>query len=450
MVAQQLVPPVLSSDPLDPKVHEAILSIRPNIGTKVCFPDVEPILAKAERDVGKVKTFDAKRRGLEFAIRDLEYVLGASDAMYHFLAANGGIDDPEPFHAYFKAGELSLTYLYQCLDYLSHEESTPPPSDADVSRSATSAGANPPVKPVMRTVEVADYIGRAATTVRHYVMEDKIPYHRTSENSFPQFLKTEIDEWITKGLCPSRKGKKSRAKAKTTVPEPLTTHSEEPRRKEAELPHSMPIISTPLDRHAVIIKMAALLERTGHIEEPSTERLVSWIESGCSLLPVQERIDWLKGRKTLFTFIVCAYHAALLSLDPKSKRVGPDRPKYETIIMGSFLEKGEPIKEGINRSLVKVEAAMLRFREVMSAYSASRYEDSRATGNFFDNIDDYLPNRNLTAFEEWRLKIECDFEVGKERTTIVRELEIGILSLFWDLTKAFPELLTQLESDLAP
>jgi hypothetical protein len=65
-------------------------------------------------------------------------------------------------------------------------------------------------KTVMDTTEVSAYIGRKPWTVRHYVSEGRIPFHRTWENGYPYFLKDEIDAWLAAGHCPSTRTRLSK------------------------------------------------------------------------------------------------------------------------------------------------------------------------------------------------------------------------------------------------
>lgn len=205
MIARQLLPPPLLEDRDDPRVQAAVQAIRAKLGTKECFPDIEPIVAAAERRAVKAKGATAKARCLMEALDDLTGLEEASRAMYSFLSRVGGIDDPLPYDTYLEAVELSRAYLQRRLAYDSDHEAAEEEAPAVLTVAERERGPVPPLKPIMNTGEVAAYLGKSPHTIRHYICDDKIPFHRTGENSFPYFIREEIDEWVAAGNSPSKK-----------------------------------------------------------------------------------------------------------------------------------------------------------------------------------------------------------------------------------------------------
>jgi excisionase family DNA binding protein len=205
MIARQLLPPPLPEDRDDPRVQAAVQTIRSKLGTKECFPDIEPILTAAERRAAKVKGAAAKARCLMEALDDLTGLEKASRAMYGFLSRVGGIDDPQPYDTYLEAVELSRAYLQRRLAYDSDHEAAEDEAPTVLTVAERERGPVPPLKPIMNTGEVAAYLGKSPHTIRHYICDGKIPFHRTGENSFPYFIREEIDTWVAAGNSPSRK-----------------------------------------------------------------------------------------------------------------------------------------------------------------------------------------------------------------------------------------------------
>lgn len=205
MIARQLLPPPLPEDRDDPRVQAAVQTIRSKLGTKECFPDIEPILAAVERRVAKVKGAAAKARCLLEALDDLTGLEEASRAMYGFLDRVGGIDDPVPYDTYLEAVELSRAYLQRRLAYAADLEDAEDKATAVLAVVERERGPVPPLKPIMNTGEVAAYLGKSPHTIRHYISDGKIPFHRTGENSFPYFIREEIDNWVAAGHAQSGK-----------------------------------------------------------------------------------------------------------------------------------------------------------------------------------------------------------------------------------------------------
>jgi hypothetical protein len=219
MVAQQLLPPPNPEALSAADLSATVMSIRDKLGTKECFPDIQRIVRTAEGKVERAKTRDDKKRLIRAAIEDITYITEASSSMYQFLASVGGIDEEAPYSDYLRAANITLTYLTRCLEHvdLEPEGTSRAPASPVVAEGAPAPSAII-AKTVMDTTEVAAYIGRKPWTVRHYVSEGRIPFHRTWENGYPYFLKDEIDAWLAAGHCPSRRRRPSK-KAKVVSDE---------------------------------------------------------------------------------------------------------------------------------------------------------------------------------------------------------------------------------------
>lgn len=198
MIARQYTLPPLPDDPDDPLVQAEVQTIRTKLGTKTCFPDLNKFMSTLERKMETLKGTEAKQRHLQQTIQDLTYILDASEAVYGFLGRVGGIEDPAPFVTYLDAGRSTLFYLQRWLTEVTEKSIREKEREPSV---PVSPGSPPAllVKPIMSTTEVANYLGRSVNTVRHYVCEGKIPFHRTGPNTFPFFKREEIDAWIAAG-----------------------------------------------------------------------------------------------------------------------------------------------------------------------------------------------------------------------------------------------------------
>jgi len=188
MIARQYTLPPLPDDRDDPLVQAEVQTIRTKLGTKECFPDLNTLMSSVERKMEKLKGAESKQRHLQQAIQDLTYILDASESVYGFLGRVGGVEDPTPFVTYLDTGRSTLFYLQRWLTDVTAN------SIKDMEREPSvpvSPGSPPtlPVRPIMNTAEVAAYLGKSAHTVRHYICEGKIPFHRTGPNTFPYFLR---------------------------------------------------------------------------------------------------------------------------------------------------------------------------------------------------------------------------------------------------------------------
>lgn len=205
MIARQLLPPPLPEDRDDPRVQAAVQTILSKLGTKECFPDIHGFLQTVERGTEKVKGVDAKKRRLHAAIDDLSIIRNSSKSIYDFLCAVDGINEPALYFSYFEAVDLSMAYLRRCIDDLDERKTVPEEDKAGQLLGPPKNTESLPLKPIMNTKEVAAYLGKSPDTIRHYICDEKIPFHRTEENSFPYFLREEIDAWVKNGNSISSK-----------------------------------------------------------------------------------------------------------------------------------------------------------------------------------------------------------------------------------------------------
>jgi excisionase family DNA binding protein len=199
MITRQLLPPPLLEDRDDPRVKAAVQMIRDKLGTKECFPDINDFLQAVERGIEKVKGAEAKKRRLQEAIEDLSIIRSSSKAIHDFLHNVDGIDEPSSFFYYLEAVDLSIAYLRRCLDEAGEREPIPEEGRAGKPSAPVNNVEAPPLKPIMNTKEVAAYLGKSPHTIRHYICDVKIPFHRTGEDSFPYFIRDEIDAWVKSG-----------------------------------------------------------------------------------------------------------------------------------------------------------------------------------------------------------------------------------------------------------
>ena len=442
MVAQQLQPPLNPEDLSEEDLAAAVMAIQEKLGKKECFPDFQRIIKEVEHKVDQAKTFEDKKSYIKVAIDDFDYIVESSTAMYQFLRDWRCIDNPAPFVAYLEAADRTKKYLMRTLAHLDlevMEAIVVPPSPAPVIGTASAVLPSKVTRTDMTTAEVAAYIHKAEGTVRHYVMDNRIPFHRTHDGAFPYFLKDEIDAWRAAGLCPSHRNKKPKAMTTPVLPPIARTEPLEEAGTELVAPGTLHAEAT-VNKRPIIEQLASLLAQAGHIDEPGEKRLANWIESGCNELPDTEFIDWRSGRKTLCSFIVCAYHASLLPLKIGTKKSGKPGPLYEKAIISAFLDDGKKIKTGIARTIAGPDEAIERFRSIMNASTQDAEGDAREEDTLFDNISDYYAMRKSSSFVPYREQIDTAFGLGGKKTKIFTEIEEGILKLFLKLYRDCIEL----------
>jgi len=214
MVAQQLQPPLNPEDLSEEDLSAAVMAIRDKLGKKECFPDIQRIIKEVEHKVDQAKTLEDKKSYIKVAIDDFDYIVESSTAMYRFLRDWRSIDNPAPFVAYLEAADRTKKYLMRTLAHLDlevMEAIVVPPLPAPLISAASAVLPTKVVRTDMNTAEVAAYIHKAESTVRHYVMDNRIPFHRTHDGAFPYFLKDEIDAWRAAGHCPSTRRRRKAA-----------------------------------------------------------------------------------------------------------------------------------------------------------------------------------------------------------------------------------------------
>jgi hypothetical protein len=423
------------------------LALRQGAGKPL--PSIPSLVKKARHAAKNAASPKVKIGYLAHAIKRLEFHRDKVLALYASnVSTSTDIDDLEYLSTYIaEANEairgLALVIERMQLDLEAHEDTEAtalaqtsskgkglPSRPTTNTRPSSSAVAKETVDPVpegfIDKQQAAAHLGFSLRTLGNKMKEPDFPIHRHNGRR-PLFKRSELDAYAEQHRSGITPGSSS------------TT------------PSTAPFI----DKTTVIAYMASLLAKAGHLDVTGAARLSAWAASGCNTLPPGERIDWLRGRKTLCAFIVCAQHASLLSIEIATKKSGKIGPLYEKAITAAFLDKGNTIKPGIDRTIIGPEQATARFIEIMAEFTSDRLHDPDYEDTFFGSVEEYFTYRDKPAFIPFRNRLEEKFElerlesskttVAKEspknrRTMVFAEIDVGILRLFWDLAKEHREL----------
>jgi hypothetical protein len=209
---------------------------------------------------------------------------------------------------------------------------------------------------------------------------------------------------------------------------------------ESPVPIGQPGNTYSFDKQAVIVRSASILVQRGHFDEANSKRFLAWAEGGCKELSPGDRINWLTGRRTLITYIVCAQHATLISLPLVPNKTGFIGPRYEKVIISGFLDYGEIIKPGIDRTITRIEEAMRVFKEVMTSFALDSIQEPRFVDTIFGSIDDYFTHYRKPDFKPYLEQLNNSIMVKSKRESVFSEMVESMLAHFWELAKEFPEL----------
>jgi hypothetical protein len=219
--------------------------------------------------------------------------------------------------------------------------------------------------------------------------------------------------------------------------------SSSPQLSDGELPVApigKPGNSYSFDKQAVLARSAFMLVQRGHFDEANSKRFIAWVAGGCKRLTPSDRINWLTGRRTLITYIVCAQEATLISLKPSKKKTGLMGLPYETVIRTGFLDSGKTIKDGIDRTITGIVEAMRVFKEVMTSFTLDSIQEPRFVDTIFGSIDDYFSHCKRSDFKQYLDQLNNGIIVGPKRESVFSEMVESMLTHYWELAKEFPEL----------
>jgi len=408
------------------------LALRQGMGRQL--PSVPSLVKKAKHAAKNAASPRIKIGYLSHAIKRLEFHRDKVQALYTSnVATSTDIDDLEYLSAYMAEANEAIRGLALLIERIQLElearadskaiavSHAAPKGKGSPSRHTTKAkpssseAIDAPVSDDYITKEEAkDYLRISLRTLGNKMKEPGFPIHWHNGRR-PSFKRSELD-----------------------------AYSDRPKDAITAGNSSAPTSTSPLsDKTTVIAHVASLLAKAGHLDATGAARLSAWATSGCSTLPLEERIDWRTGRKTLCAFIVLAQHSSLISLRIGTKKKGTIGPLYEKSITTAFLDSGEIIKPGIDRTLSGSEKALAIFESVMTQFAQDRMSDPRYVDSLFGSVDDFFTNRSQQSFSPYLGSLEAEFEVGDKKSKVFSEIGIGMLMLFWDLVKERPELLSE-------
>jgi hypothetical protein len=400
------------------KIHDAFEAS----GRKRDLPSISQVLKQAKRAAATAHQSETKIRRLQFYIHRLEVIIEKTSIEFEKRLKEGAIDDPNVFYNYLDEARLAARTLTLKVEELSIPTETPPPGNASVpdpspvsrstrSHSTDDSGSEVIAEGFIDKKQAAAHLKISARSLSNYLHFPDFPAYRTDRRL--KFKKSELDAW--------------RAQHRNGIT--------------MDTRQAKPILSMQKAR-TVPEHLARLLVDARHIDEASGPHLVEWMVSGGKARPEGEYINWLTGRKTLCTFIVCAYHASLLPFKTGTKKSGKSGPLYEKAIISAFLNDGARIRPGIDRTIAGPEGSIVRFADIMNKYNQSSEDEPQEEGTLFANIDDYFFHRSASNFEPYYKQLKEEFMVGDRKTFIFTEIEESVLKLFSKLYKDCSELLS--------
>jgi hypothetical protein len=351
----------------------------------MALPEIKPIIDKLEQEFATEARTEYRVRLLDLALAELERNEEKGRRTYQRLLNTEELNDPEEYWAYTDILEDELARLRIMRERLR--------LDDDRAKSLQASGhlSSPSVSPTNPTP--------AAPTPAP----------------------------VAPSIAP---------KNENTSSTPQNSDGESP-----VAPIGKPDNSYSFDKQAVLARSAFMLVQEGHFDEANKKRFLAWVEGGCKEPLPSDRINWLTGKRTLITYIVCAQHATLISLPVVTKKTGLIGPRYEKVIISGFLDSGQTIKPGIDRTITGIEEAMRVFKEVMSSYASNLINDMRFVDTIFGSLDDYFTHRKQEVFKPYLDQLNNGIMIDSKRKSVFSEMVEKMLMHYWSLAKEFPELL---------
>ena len=294
---------------------------------------VDKYTREAERKVKRSKSLSMKLRWLQYHIEELAAVLELSRGRAQKLEEEGRVDDPESYWNYHEELENAMRSLKLQEEALLIEATAGEQQDAgsqtDTSPSSKQSVQFSPTGPLgeyMWIEEAADYLKINLSTFRHICARREILCSKVGKRL--RFRKTKLDEWseerenISKHRDTSRSSKVTGSKVRSSPnrTRALSKHETNAKGDDVDAVRSE-LDNPPAGANTVRAELVTLLINQGNLDESSRTRFLLWIANPKK--PLLEPIVWLSGTKKLYSFIVCAHHAELIS---SSRRVVPQRP----------------------------------------------------------------------------------------------------------------------------
>jgi hypothetical protein len=143
-----------------------------------------------------------------------------------------------------------------------------------------------------------------------------------------------------------------------------------------------------------IERLVALLYEKSYLTQADSSRFKNWILKGARRSPNEDKIAWLKQRKSLVTCIILCHYAELVSI-PETQGKKQPRPDFAASIERDFIAEGKPSLQNIDRDFARdIDREVNAFIEYMRTY-ARRNELEFSTNNmlaaalaeYYDDID---------------------------------------------------------------
>ena len=423
------------------------------------LPDLGALVARLRLALDRETNPARCLRLYDLALQELEAARDKGARLYTMQSSAGELVNPEDVEMYAARlvdliAKLSLERERLRLD---HEASSPliPPPDAEplVRSSVPSASSFAPASPakvypeVLTASEIWEYL--RLTEDRFYQTWERLGIPVFREGSQLRCRKTKLDAWIEKREkeaqakpINSGRGRSPNKKPAGNPPTSITTTREEvvsEPKPEASPAQDNAYSLSGLDE--AINALAGMLVKRRWLDPESGPRLGEWMANPKDF--PGPPLNWLAGTKTLYSLVVCLCHANILVLEPGSKKKGAAAPQYEPAISRAFHVKGQRLKEGINRTVMKHEIAVKHFRKVLTSYAIEKHGIDRRTDGFLDNIDLYYLHHEKKDFSTAarQLEQEMPMVVGKSQVGVFSVLDDKVLMLLLNLITDYPALL---------
>jgi len=425
------------------------------------LPDLVALVARLRLDLDR-ETDPARRLRLyDLSLQELEAARDKGARLYTMQSNAGELVNPEDVEAYAaRLVELiaKLRIERERLK-LGQELSQPVGASPELGRlvksSIPSTSTFAPASPakvfpdILTAAETAELL--RLKLVRFYQVYRSLGIPFFSENSQLRFRKAKVEAWVEKREKEALEKTSGARCGRTPKPKKLLSNNQPTLIevvRENEASESKPEASPARDvayslsgLNEAINVLAGMLVRRRWLDLESGPRFEEWITKPKDFSGPP--MNWLVGTMRLYSFVVCLCHANILVLEPGSKKKGPSAPQYEPVILRAFLTNGKMFKKNINRTVMKHEAAVKHFREVLTSYATGLYGVDRRTDSFLDNIDIFYLHRQSKDFSTAMQRLEQGMPMltGKSPISVFSVIDDQVLMLLRNLIADYPVLL---------
>lgn len=424
------------------------------------LPDIGALAANLRRDLDREPDPVRRLRLYDLALMELEAARDNGSRLYTLQANAGELVNPEDIEAYASRLLDMIAKLQLERERLRLEEdsSVPAVSITDARHparpvipliSSFAQGAPAKIYPeILTAAETAELLRLKLSRFYQVYRSLGIPYF--TEHSQLRFRKVQVEAWIEESekgahnTPPSMRRKANQGKksaGKRPQPSVPVAQSDDVSGLDCTAASFRDTDDFSSAFIAAVSALAGMLVMRRWIDPGSGPRFGEWLAKPKDFMGPP--VNWIVGTRTLYTFVVCLCHANILVLEPGTKKKGPVAPQYAPAILKAFVVNGRKPSEGINRTIMKHEAAVKFFRDVITSHAVEQLGVLHRTDCFLENIDIYYKNQKKQEFSPvaQRLAQGLPIEDGKPPVGVFSILDENVLRMLMSLVDEYPELL---------